>query len=179
MAEKKQQETMNRDQSPAHSTPATPATPIDSEVQTSQASEANKEINDLKDTLRFVQAEFENFRKRVERDNQEIVKYATADTIKPFLTVIDHFEIALKSANREDEFVKGIEMIYHQFINVLESMHIKIIRPENQQYNPQEHEALLQSESDKPAGTILEVLQPGYRMHDRVLRTAKVKIAKQ
>lgn len=134
--------------------------------------------DELKETLQRVQADFENYRKRIEKERSEFVKIACSGFIREILPVIDNFEVALKNTGNNDEFVKGVEMIYAQLFEVLKKAGIKKIDAEGKKFNPYVHEALMQGESDKDEGIIIEEFQAGYMMNDSVIRHSKVKVSK-
>ncbi len=141
----------------------------------SQESIYIKKIDDLTNTIKYVQADYENYRKRIDRDKQDFKIQSTRDVIESILPVLDTFELAIK-AIKKDESVMGFEMVYAQFITTLESSGLRPIEAQGQ-YDPKLHEALLQEASDKPKGTILEELQKGYILGDKVIRHTKVKIS--
>jgi len=142
-------------------------------------SDADK-INELTETLQRVQAEFENYKKRCDAQNHEFMKYSNAQFVEKLLPIIDTFELALKHTDSDDkEFVKGMELIYSQLISLFKHEGITKINVLGKQFDPRTHEALMQEDSDKKPGTVIEELQSGYIMHDRVLRHAKVKIVKE
>lgn len=136
-----------------------------------------EKIVELTDLLQRVQANFENYRKQQEKRFEEIQQMAAKGTILPLLPLLDNFELALKNTGNHEEFVKGIELIYSQLTNLLESLGIKKIIIENQKFDPYYHEALLKVESEFPEGTILEEFQKGFTLHDKVIRHAKVKVS--
>lgn len=131
-------------------------------------------ISELTSTLKQVQADYENYKKRVERDRDEYVKYASESMIKKFLAILDNLELALGHAVEKNEFQNGIELIYASIIEMLESEGVKPIPAQGLPFDPYRHEALLRKPSDKAENTVLEVMQKGYTLHDRVLRAAKV-----
>ena len=137
----------------------------------------NKSIEELTDTLKRLQAEFENYKKRVEKEKTEFVKYANADIISCILPVLDSFEIALKNTADREKFAEGIKMIYAQLYSALEAEGLRPISATGEKFDPYRHEVLLKEESDKPEGTILEEFQKGYMINDKVLRFSKVKIS--
>ena len=139
--------------------------------------EKQKRIEELTDTLKRLQAEFENFKKRIDKEKIEFVKYAHADVIAQMLPVLDSFEIALKNTNDKEKFVEGIKIIYAQIYSVLESEGLKPIKATGEKFDPYKHEVLMKEESDKPEDTILEEFQKGYMLNDRVLRHSKVKVS--
>ncbi len=135
-------------------------------------------IEELTNTIKRVQADYENYRKRVERDNAELRKYAAKEFVSKLLPVLDSFELALPHMDKKDEYIKGIEMIYGQLCSIIASVGVRAIECEGKMFDPAFHEALLSEAHKNKEGTILEVLQKGYTMHDTVIRPAKVKIAK-
>ena len=121
--------------------------------------------------LQRLQAEFENFRKRIEKEKSEIFKNANKDLIIKLLGILDNFELALKHVDD-----KGINMIYSELYSILENEGLKIIKAEGK-FNPEFHEALIHEEG-KENGKIIEELQKGYMLNDKVIRASKVKISK-
>ena len=142
-----------------------------------QLEEKQKSIDELTDTLKRLQAEFENYKKRVEREKIEFVKYAHADVIANMLTVLDSFEIALKNTSDKEKFIEGIKIIYAQLYSALEAEGLKPIKATGEKFDPYKHEVLMKQESDKPEGTVLEEFQKGYTLNDKVLRHSKVKVS--
>jgi len=135
------------------------------------------QIKDLTETLQRLQAEFENYKKRIEKEKAEFTDFCKAELIKKLLPIIDNFELALKN-EADEEFKKGVELIYAQLFEVLENEGLKPIDCSNKKFDPYCHEALIQEESDKESGTVIEELQKGYLLKDKVIRHAKVKVAK-
>ncbi len=135
---------------------------------------------EIVELLQRTQANFENFRKQTEKRVQDIQKFANKDLILQILPVLDNFELALKNANvdtNQKEFVKGVELIYSQIFTILENQNVKVIKTENQKFDPNLHEALMKVNSDKPENTIVEELQKGFMLDDKVIRCAKVKVS--
>lgn len=140
-----------------------------------QAEDSQIKVHELTSTLQHLQADFENYRKRVERDQERMKSQAKKDIVMQLLSVLDNFDLALKNAPNDD-FAKGIEMIYAQLKTVMEQAGVKEVGTEK--FDPALHECLLQEEAEADSGSILEVLQKGYTLDDQVIRTAKVKLAK-
>ncbi len=145
--------------------------------------EADK-YKDCQDMLVRAQADFENLRKRLERDKQDFLKYANEGILLELLNVLDDLErtINLAESGHEDldAFLKGVEMILAHLYDILKEHGVKPIEAEGNGFDPHYHEALMQVENkDLPEHTIVEVLQKGYLMHERVIRTAKVKVSKK
>ncbi|MCX5669082.1 MAG: nucleotide exchange factor GrpE [Candidatus Omnitrophica bacterium] len=130
------------------------------------------------------QADLENTRKRLEREKQEFIKFANEGLIFDLLNVLDDLERTVDLAESSQEnlaaFLKGIEMILAHLYEMLKNHGVKPIEAEGKIFDPNFHEALMQVENKElPEHTIIEVLQKGYLIHGRVLRTAKVKVSKQ
>jgi len=140
--------------------------------------ELNEKIFSLTDSLQRTQAEFENYKKRTELANQENIKYASKQIILNLLPILDNFELAIKHTSDNKEFIKGIELVYSQFLDALNSQGLKHIESLGKQFDPAKHEALMQESSKKEKGTILEEFQKGYSLNDKVIRQTKVKVSK-
>jgi len=141
--------------------------------------EKDKKIGELIDTLQRLQAEFENYKKYVEKQKSGFVKYAKEDLIVKILPILDSFEMALKNTDDKEKFVKGVELIFSQLYQLLENEGLKPIEALGKTFDPYKHEVLLTQESDKEEDTILEELQKGYILDDKVIRHTKVKVAKK
>ncbi|MDD5116518.1 MAG: nucleotide exchange factor GrpE [Candidatus Omnitrophica bacterium] len=143
-----------------------------------------EKLQEAQDKLLRAQADFENMRKRLERDRQDFLKYANEGLILELLNVLDDLErvISLAEGRQEemDAFLKGVEMILAHLYELLKAHGVKPIEAEGKMFDPHFHEALMQVENkDLAENTIVEVLQKGYLMHERVVRTAKVKVSKK
>jgi molecular chaperone GrpE len=145
--------------------------------------EVNKLANDLEDlrqTLLRRQADFDNYRKRIEKERGEDQKRATGRVIEQLIPVLDGFEQAL-AAHKEAEYEsyrKGFELIHKQLLDNLTKLGAERVDPIGKLFDPHLHQALDRAESAKYLdGTILEVFQPGYVFHGRVLRPAMVRVA--
>jgi len=138
------------------------------------------DLEELRQTLLRRQADFDNYRKRIEKERFEDSKRATARVIEGLLPVIDGFEQAL-AAHREAEYEsyrKGFELIYKQLLESLTKLGVERIDPVGKPFDPHLHQAVDRSETtDHEDGTILQVFQPGYVFHGRVLRPAMVRVA--
>src|ERR1700733_11096431 len=151
-----------------------PATNAESELQKLRA-----ERDSLLDRLARAQAEFENARRRVSKEQQEYKDYATADAIKSLLPVVDSLERALQVKSDAAEFRSGVELIYKQLQSVLGKLSVNAIESKGEAFNPHYHEAIEMVEtSDVPDHQVIEELQRGYKFKDRLLRPAMVKVAK-
>ena len=127
------------------------------------------------------QAEFSNYRKRMERDQARMYEDAAARVIKRFLPMMDDLHRALQNAPKEGEaaeWAAGIELVYRKMQTILEGEGVMLMDVEGQLFDPNLHEAISQSESpDHESGHVIEVIQQGYMIGDRVLRAALVRVA--
>ena len=148
--------------------------------QDDEIKKLREERDSLFDRLARLQAEFDNYRKRAAKENADFRDYAVADAAKALLPAIDNLALALKSASGSpDDFRKGVELIQRQLQDTLQKLNVQEIRAKGQPFDPRFHEAIEVVESDKvPDHHVLEELQPGYRMKDRLLRPAMVIVAK-
>ena len=140
---------------------------------------ARKEVAELKDRELRKLAEFENFKKRTEREKSEYFRFALADFFRDLLPVLDNFERALGHAPAagDDEYRQGIELIYRQFADALKKRGLTEV-PTDGAFDPNVHEAVAREETaDAEPNAILAVLQKGYFLNDRLLRPAFVKVA--
>ncbi|MBT4823787.1 nucleotide exchange factor GrpE [Candidatus Woesearchaeota archaeon] len=140
---------------------------------------AGSDVVELTNLLKRMQADFENYKKTVDNEKQNFCKYALGEFIIKILPIMDSFELAFKNKDQHEDFVKGVELIYSQLFDLLDKSGIQVINPINEKFDPHFHEPLMQKESDKPEGIILEVLQKGYLIHGKLLRTAKVVVNKK
>ena len=126
-------------------------------------------------------ADFDNFRKRTAQERESLFKYGAASTIEAILPVIDNLERAEKSLNEKTDmktFMQSFRMMHQQLMDVLKSLGVSVIESEGKQFNPEHHEALSQQpNSEHPENTIVEVYQQGYKLHDKVIRVARVVVA--
>jgi len=136
------------------------------------------------DRILRMQADFENTRKRLEKEKQEFIKFANEGIILELLNILDDLERTLALAQEKHQdlqaFLKGVEMILAHLYDLLKKYGLKPIEAKGKPFNPHYHEALLQVEAnDVPEHTVLEELQKGYMLNDKVIRTAKVKVSKK
>ena len=136
------------------------------------------ENQQLKDRVLRTLADFENFRKRTDREKQDFFKYAMTGVLKDILPVLDNFDRALEHAEEGDEFHKGVLLIYKQLYDVLQKHGLTPIEESGVHFDPNIHEAVVREEDDSvPSHTVTAILQKGYFVHDRLLRPALVKVA--
>jgi len=152
--------------------PPAPAADLDG-VETLQ-----RERDELVDTLQRVQAEFENFRKRAARDQASLVARAHERLVKELLPVLDDLERALEAAEAHEEakLEEGVALVARSFADVLRKEGLEEVETEGK-FDPHVHEALLSQPSEVEEGAVIEVIQKGYRLGDRVLRPARVVVS--
>ena len=136
------------------------------------------ERDQLLDRLARLQAEFDNARKRETRERAEFRDYATGNTVEQFLPVLDNFQLALNANGSADQLRNGVELIVKQMEEALKSLNVLPIETVGQEFNPRLHEALGTVETvDVPDQHIVEEIRRGYRIRERLLRPALVRVA--
>lgn len=155
--------------------------PADSLLQElkAQLEQTNAELSKQKDLLLRTAAEYDNYRKRTERERTMVYTDATADAIEKFLPICDNLERALaQQGGTVEDLHKGVEMVYGQMNDVLTKMGVAIIGQEGEAFNPELHNAVSHIENEKLGENVVaEVLQKGYRIGDRIVRYAIVQVA--
>jgi molecular chaperone GrpE len=137
-----------------------------------------KEKSELQDLLQRRQAEFENYRRRVERERSDLFQFAAMDAIKALLPVLDDFERALKVESADKDYARGMDLIYQRFLETLKKLGLEPISEEVPIFNPHIHHAVeMVDTKDHPDQTVLEIYQRGYYFKGRLLRPAMVKVA--
>ncbi|MEO8216146.1 MAG: nucleotide exchange factor GrpE [Acidobacteriota bacterium] len=147
--------------------------------QTVDLANLRAENEKLRDQYVRKLADFDNFRKRTDREKQDFYRYALTDILREVLPVLDNFERALAAgADGGEEFRRGVDLIYRQLADVLRKNGLTVIDESAVTFDPQIHEAVIREENDAvPNHTVTEVLQKGYYLNDRLLRPAMVKVA--
>ena len=136
------------------------------------------ENQQLRDRYLRTLADFENFRKRNEREKADFFRHALGNVLRDILPVLDNFDRALEHAEEGDEFHKGVLLIYKQLFDVLQKHGLTPIDETGVHFDPNIHEAVIREEDDSvPNHSVVAVLQRGYFLHDRLLRPALVKVA--
>ncbi len=155
-----------------------------SAVTTEQLRDLEVQVETLKsrnDQLMRVAADFENYKRRQEREREEMAKYAGQQVVANLLPVLDNFERALQAQNAQDpaRFVEGIQMIQKQLNEVLTKASVEVVEAVGQPFNPEFHEAIASEVNDEVEDeTVLEEFQKGYIMHGRLIRPSIVKVSK-
>ncbi|MEE9152198.1 MAG: nucleotide exchange factor GrpE [Thermoplasmata archaeon] len=153
---------------------------LDIEKLKSSLEEKNKLAEMYYDRLLRTQAEFENYKKRTEKESNEFKIYANAQLVKDLLGVIDDFQNALSSEIKgsDEKFMEGIELIFENFYGMLEKEGLSMINPVNEKFDPWKHEVVeMVPTYEHPEHTVLGVVQPGYKFKDKILRPAKVRVS--
>lgn len=144
---------------------------------------AKKECLELKDKYLRLQAEFDNYRKRSLKEKGEFIRFANEGLIVELLAILDNFERGIKAADLKKDFDllhQGVDMISKQLHGLLESKGLRRIKAVGEKFDPHQHEAMEVIEAeDIDQDTVIEEMQPGYLLNERIVRPAKVKVAKR
>lgn len=152
--------------------------------ETANSAEIEKlqaEVLENQQRILRVQADFDNFRRRTQKEKEELGKYASSKLITELLPVIDNFERALQASEENAEFEsfsKGVSMIFRQLESVLAAEGLSAMKSVGEPFNPEYHQAIMQVESEEyEEGIVVEEVQKGYMLKDKVLRPAMVKVS--
>ena len=162
--------------------------PEDNELQTqidalqAELGQAQAQADEYLNGWQRSRAEFANYKKRVEREQAQIYQNASGELIKRYLEIVDDLDRALKNRPQEGEgaaWASGVELVYRKLLAILENQGVKSMDAEGQQFDPTLHEAITSEDSDQhESGQIIEVVQKGYTLGDRILRPAMVRVAR-
>ena len=133
-----------------------------------------QQLDDYKNTLQRLQAEFENYKKRTEKEKLLVCEYSNRDLISKLLPVIDSFELALQNTSDLKKFKEGVELIYAELYSLLKAEGLSPIDSVGKKFDPYRHEAIMKGEGE--GDVVLEEFQKGYMLKDAVIRHSKVKI---
>ena len=148
------------------------------EAVTAERDRLLEEKNDLLDRLLRRQAEFDNFRRRAERERADVLEYANTESVRSILPILDDFERALKVESTDPEYVRGMELIHQRLSDALKKLGLEPIGAKGQKFDPHIHHAVEMVETDQVEDhTVLEEYQRGYNFRGRLLRPAMVKVA--
>jgi len=168
-------------ETPAKSEPSQGPELVNSPEQSAGQAEFDKlkaERDQLLDRLARLQAEFENARKRADRERASDRDYATCNVVEKFLPVLDHFELALKSSGTAEQLRAGVELIVKQMEDALRQLQVTPIPAVGEEFDPRQHEALGTVERlDLPDQHVAEEIRRGYKLRERLLRPALVRVA--
>jgi molecular chaperone GrpE len=176
-AETDEAETEDTQSEAAPESEAEEASAPDAEELKAEIEALKEEIAEKDDRHLRLQAEFDNFRRRTLREKDDLRQNATADLLGDLLPVLDNFDRALVHAE-ESPVLEGIVMVQRQLMDILERAGLSKAGEVGEAFDPKFHDAIMQEEREgTEAGVILEVLQPGYKLHDKLLRAAMVKVS--
>lgn len=142
-----------------------------------------QELDEMKDKYLRMMAEFDNFKKRTARERIENAKSASQDTMSALLPVLDDFDRAKKSAddeNTKETFSEGVSLVYHKLKQILESRGLEAFEPTGDEFDAELHEAITEipAPSDDMKGKVVDTVEKGYRLNDKIIRYAKVVVGK-
>jgi molecular chaperone GrpE len=145
----------------------------------SQVDELQKQLKEKDAKYLYLYAEFENFKKRAEKDRDSMRKFGWESIAKDLLQVADHLELALSHvpAGTDKGLIQGLNMVLGQFRGAMEKQGVQMLKSLGQPFDPNFHEAVSQEASDKPAGTVIQEHGQGYTLHGRLLRPARVVVS--
>jgi len=129
--------------------------------------------------LKRLKAEFENYRKRMVREQTQMIERASAAIVERLLPVLDNFELALMAADRTKDYesmVRGVEMVYGELLEMLKREGLERIESLNKPFDPELHEAVMHAEGEGDEIVVLDEMRPGYKLGGRVIRPAMVKV---
>jgi molecular chaperone GrpE len=143
--------------------------------------EKTREASEYFDKWLRLRAEFENFKKRMQKEKGDLVKFGNENLLKALLPVLDNLSRAIehgRNAKENSPLLGGVEMTYKEFLNILDRFGVKPVPALGEVFDPEKHEALSQEKSDQEANRVIAAVQNGYFYHDRLLRPAKVIVSK-
>jgi molecular chaperone GrpE len=161
-----------------------PSSAGDAATHAQALEQKTKEAAEAQDKYLRTYADFDNYRKRMQRDLAESRKYANEQMARELLGVVDHLALAIKHATEAGEtnegLHRGVELVYKQLRDALEKFGVTSFSAEGEKFDPAKHDAVMQEATDRvPENTVVQVLQQGYLYYDKVLRHAKVSVAKK
>ena len=187
MSEKEKKNAPQEEQPQANTTPETEQAAeetVEEETftvtreQMEQMEQLAKMVSDASDKYLRLAAEYDNYRKRTTKEKENTYADAKSDTVKEFLGVLDNLERGLAQFDEGDPHRQGMELICRQFLAVLEKLGVTRIEAQGQPFDPQKHDAVMHVEDENVGeNTVVEVLQQGYQLGDKILRFAMVKVA--
>ena len=147
----------------------------------SEMEESGRLASEYLDHLQRLQAEFDNYKKRVDREKAELIEYASAELVSELIDIMENLERGVVSAKESgdiDSIVKGMEMVSTQLMDILGSRGLKPIEAVGKKFDPHYHEAMMMTPTDEyPYNTVIEEFQQGYMIKDKVIRYSKVRVS--
>ena len=156
----------------------TSGTPTAAESGQNELQALQKERDSLYDRLLRKQAEFENYKKRVDRERSEFVQFASAELMKELLNALDSFDLAIRNSAADEQSTQGFKLIYKQLLDTMARFGLKAIEAKGRKFDPNFHQAVSTTPTTEvEENTILDELRRGYLLHGRLLRPAMVNVA--
>jgi molecular chaperone GrpE len=162
--------------------PPAPVAETQAPDATSEIERARAEAAQYRDHLQRLAADFDNYRKRVLKEQTRAVEMASEPLVRRLLEVLDEFDLALMAAEQKpdfDRFLHGVELVYAKLKDILTSEGLERIEAEGKPFDPEKHEALMQTGDGEGEAVVADVLRPGYSMRGRVIRPAGVKVVRR
>ena len=153
----------------------------ESKDKTSKEDDHEKKAEEYLDGWKRCLADFDNYKKQQEKTFSDLRQYASEDLVREIVPILDSFDLALRSVPENEktkEWKQGVFFIKGQLEDVLKNRGLEAIHAEGEKFDPSIHEAVESVESDKESGTVIEVIQTGYRIAERIIRPARVKVSK-
>lgn len=151
--------------------------------KTEEIKELKDQVASEKDKALRLSAEFENYKKRKQREIDEFRKFANESIFRQFLSVVDNLERAIDSSEENSDekgLLEGVKLTYKEIIKLFETFNVKLVEAEEKPFDPNFHQAVTQEKTDEfPDNTVTKVLQKGYLLHDRLIRPAMVVVSKR
>lgn len=145
--------------------------------KTEKKDKAKERIEELEDRVKRQMAEFDNFRKRTEKEKSQMFELGAKSVIEKVLPIVDNFERGLASAKEGDAFADGMNLVYKQLMTELDAIGVKAIEAVGAEFDPEYHNAVMQVESEEyESGVVAQELQKGYMYHDTVVRHSMVAV---
>ena len=142
-----------------------------------ELSELNAKYNELYDKYLRTLAEYDNFKKRTQKEKDELFGFAVSDTIGKILPIIDNLERALAQGDKNDPFVEGVDKVYQQCFEIFEKMGVEKIKAVGEPFNPNLHNAVMHTDDDSVGeNVVVEEFMAGYMYKDKVIRHSMVKV---
>ena len=172
-------EPKKQDNSAKKDTP--PAADKESVSQEKDVAVLEEQLTAEKDRFMRLSAEFDNYRKRKQREIDDFKKFANETVFKQFLSVVDNLERAIASAENNqdtDSLLEGVKLTHREILKIFQAFNVKPVEADNQSFDPNFHQAVTQKKTnDVPENTVTDVLQTGYLLHDRLIRPAMVVVS--
>jgi len=168
-------------QTPSTETPST-ETPSTEDGQARALNETRAQAASYLEDLQRLKAEFENYRKRMVKEQTAMIERASAAVVERLLPILDNFELALMAADRTKDYesmVRGVEMVYGELLEVLKREGLERIDSLHKPFDPELHEAVMHAEGEGDEIVVLDEMRPGYKLGGRVIRPAMVKVGQK